>query len=74
MNESSLKEIWQNPNIWGKSTLAVLLVMWFAFSAEIVVATNDNIISTIVFLCLLWLGFVIIAFTVARITGGFEDS
>jgi len=73
MNETSIKQVWENLSIWGKSALVVLLIMWFAFSGGIIAATNGDIIFMIVLLCLLWLGFVIVAFIVTRVTNNPED-
>jgi hypothetical protein len=73
MNETSIKQVWENLNVWGKSALVVLLIMWFAFSGGIIAATSSDIISMIVFLCLLWLGFVIVTFIVTRVTNNSED-
>jgi hypothetical protein len=74
MNETSAKQVWKNLNIWGKSILIVLLIMWFAFSGGIIPAANGDIISMIVLLCFLWLGFVLVAFIVTRATNNSEDS
>lgn len=73
MKETSIKQVWENLNIWGKSTIAVLFVMWVAFSGGIIAAENSDVISMTVFLCLLWLGFVVVAYLVARATNNSED-
>ena len=72
MNETSENMIWKNLNIWAKSALIVVLIMWLAFSAGIILATNGDIIITIVLLCLLWLGFVIITYGITKLNGNSE--
>ena len=67
MGNSALVEGWQEMSIWRKSALAIFFVMWLALSSGVVTATIGNIIIATVSLCLLWLGFVIIAFIVTKV-------
>jgi hypothetical protein len=71
VGNSILVESWENLSIWRKSTLAIFLVMWLALSSGVITATAGNIIITTVSLCLLWLGFVSIAFVVTKINEGY---
>jgi hypothetical protein len=43
MKETSIKQVWENLNIWGKSALVVLFIMWAAFSGIIAAANSDMI-------------------------------
>jgi hypothetical protein len=73
MSEIDMKEIWQNLSIWRKSTLVLVFIMWFAFSAGIISSTTGNLILTIVSLCLLWLVFILVAFIIARVNNGYQN-
>lgn len=68
MNDKSIGEIWQNLSIWQKSTIMILLIMWLAFSAEIVSFLVDNVVFAVIYLCLLWLGYVALALVITRVS------
>ena len=71
MGSSRLGESWENLSVWRKSTLAIFFVMWLALSSGVITVTNGNIIITTVSLCLLWLGFVTVAFIVTKIDNSY---
>ena len=71
MGSSVLGESWENLSIWRKSTLAIFFLMWVAFSSEVLITTNGDIIVATVSLCLLWLGFVIVAFIITKINNNY---
>jgi ACR3 family arsenite efflux pump ArsB len=64
---NSISEVWKALSIWRKAILGLMLIMWVAFTGEIIVSANGDILGLIVGLCLLWLAYVAVAFVVSTL-------
>jgi hypothetical protein len=64
-------EGWDNLSLLRKSALTLFFIMWLAFSSEVVIATRENVVLTVVSLCFLWLGFLVISSIVTTFDNDF---
>jgi len=67
MDGSILGQTWDNLSIWRKSALAIFFVMWVAFSSGIISLAYGNLVALTVFLCILWLGFVVVSYLIVSL-------
>jgi uncharacterized membrane protein YfcA len=61
-----ISEIWKRINVWQKIAVIIFLIMWIGISVGISVSLVEPLWATLVFLCLLWLAYIVIAWLITR--------
>ena len=64
-----LSEIWKRITIWQKMALVVFFIMWVGISFGVIVSFYVPWWETLVFMCLIWLAFIGIAFVITKPSG-----
>ena len=59
-----MSDWWQRISFLRKVTLIIVLIMWIAISIGIGLSWTSELWQYVVALCLLWLGFVVVAYFV----------
>ena len=61
-----LIEIWKRITVWQKMAVILSFIMWIGISIGVIVSLNLPWWGTLVLLCLVWLGFVGVAFILTK--------